>query len=339
MGHEVVIYEPADAWSLKSLVAAHGEKPVHDFHEKFPQLDSTRYHLDTLDLDAMLDGVDLGIVHERNHPSLVAQIGAYRATHQGFTLFFHDTHHRMATAPEQMRRYDLSHYDGVLANGRALRDLYISRDWAGHAWTWHQAADTRVFRPHPSDAEKEDVVWIGNWAEGERAQELSEYLLNPIRDLALSASVFGNGYPPETLAMLAHGEIAYRGWLPNFRVPETLARYRVAIHVPHRLHARALPGIPSLRIFEALACGIPLICAPWADTEELFTEGKDFLVARNGFEMQRQLWALLNDAEMANELTLHGLKTIYARHSCKHRAKELLDIHAQFARPALALSR
>ena len=51
------------------------------------------------------------------------------------------------TAPEEMARYDLSRYDGVLAFGRVLRDLYLARGWARRAFTWHEAADVRRFRP------------------------------------------------------------------------------------------------------------------------------------------------------------------------------------------------
>jgi spore maturation protein CgeB len=46
--------------------------------------------------------------------------------------------------------------------------------------------------------------------------------------------------------------------------------------------SRALPGIPTIRVFEALACGIPLVSAPWDDAEGLFRPGEDFLVARDG---------------------------------------------------------
>jgi spore maturation protein CgeB len=87
-----------------------------------------------------------------------------------------------------------------------------------------------------------------------------------------------------------------------------------------------LPGIPTIRVFEALACGIPLVCAPWNDTEELFTPGEDFLVARSGAEMRGHLDAIRHDPKLAAELSRHGRATIEARHSCAHRVDELLAI-------------
>ena len=105
------------------------------------------------------------------------------------------------------------------------------------------------------------------------------------------------------------------------------ARYRVTVHVPRGPYARSLPGIPTIRVFEALACGIPLICSPWNDAEHLFTPGKDFLVARNGQEMRQRLKTLLKAPEQACTLAAHGLQTIRARHTCAHRVDELFAIY------------
>ena len=95
---------------------------------------------------------------------------------------------------------------------------------------------------------------------------------------------------------------------------------------------RMLPGIPTIRVFEALACGIPLVCAPWEDTEGLFTPGEDFLVARSGAEMRRHLDAIRADPELRAELSRHGRATIEARHSCAHRVDELLAICSALGR-------
>jgi spore maturation protein CgeB len=111
-------------------------------------------------------------------------------------------------------------------------------------------------------------------------------------------------------------------------VPRAFARHRVTVHVPRRFYRERLPGIPTIRPFEALACGIPLVCSPWRDAEHLFTPGKDFLIARNGTEMTRHLRALLGDDAKRARLSEHGLATIRARHTCAHRVDELLQIHA-----------
>jgi spore maturation protein CgeB len=91
---------------------------------------------------------------------------------------------------------------------------------------------------------------------------------------------------------------------------------------------RKLSGIPTIRPFEALACGIPLVSAPWDDAEGLFRPGTDFLFARDGAEMQRRLEELTRDRELAESLRAAGLETIAARHTCAHRVDELVAIAA-----------
>jgi spore maturation protein CgeB len=105
------------------------------------------------------------------------------------------------------------------------------------------------------------------------------------------------------------------------------ARHRVTVHVPRRPYVTALPGIPTIRVFEALACGIPLVCSPWHDEERLFGR-EDFLIARDGEAMTRQLATVLHDRDLAGALATNGLRTIRRRHTCAHRADELLAIVA-----------
>jgi spore maturation protein CgeB len=167
---------------------------------------------------------------------------------------------------------------------------------------------------------------VGNWGDGERERELAQFLIAPVRALKLKACIHGVRYPQHALTELARAGIEYKGWLPNWRVPETFARFRVTMHVPRSPYARALPGIPTIRVFEALACGIPLLSAPWSDTEGLFTPGSDYLIARDGPDMQRKLGNVLGDTAMALELATHGVRTIHARHTCAHRVKQLLEI-------------
>ncbi|HYG61236.1 MAG TPA: glycosyltransferase [Thermoanaerobaculia bacterium] len=331
-GHDVRVYEPRDAWSLQNLLADHGEAAVDGFRAAYPGLDSVRYDLRHLDLDRALDDAGLVIVHEWNDHDLVRRLGEHRRHGGRYRLLFHDTHHRSVTAPQDMEAYDLSHYDGVLAFGQVIRDLYLERGWAERAWTWHEAADTRVFRPldgEPPPGNDGDLVWIGNWGDDERTAELHEFLMEPVRELGLRARVHGVRYPEAGRQALAAAGIDYAGWLANHEVPRAFARHRVTVHVPRRPYVQALPGIPTIRPFEAMACGIPLVSAPWHDAEGLFRPGRDFLVARDGREMKRHLRELLNDPAMARELAEAGRRAVLDRHTCAHRVDELLTIDRQ----------
>jgi len=334
-GHDVRVFEPADAWSLHNLLAEpEGPAVLEEVRRIYPRVRPARYELETLDLDRALDGAQLVIVHEWSPPALVRRLGERRKAGGSFRLLFHDTHHRGVSAPEELGRYELTHYDGVLAFGDILRRLYLERGWARRAWTWHEAADTRVFHPKPEATPEDDVVWIGNWGDDERTAELHEFLLEPAHALGLRARVHGVRYPDAAREALARAGLTYSGWLPNHRVPEVFARARVTLHVPRRPYATSLPGIPTIRPFEALACGIPLVSAPWRDAEGLFTPGRDYLVADSGARMRGHLRALLADADLRRELAEHGRRTVLARHTCAHRVDELLRIHASLGPPA-----
>jgi spore maturation protein CgeB len=331
-GHDVVVHEPIDGWSRSNLVSDHGTQPIAAFQRAYPELAGVSRPYGGvcgLNLDAALDGADVVLVHEWSDPALVARIGAHRAGGGRYTLLFHDTHHRSVTDAEAMSRFDLSSYDGVLAFGGCISKLYMTRHWARRAWVWHEAADTRLFRPEEprrDDDYEGDVVWVGNWGDGERTAELAELLIEPVRALGLRARVYGVRYPAEARRMLDDAGIEYAGWLPNFEVPAVFARFRATVHVPRRPYVDALPGIPTIRPFEALACGIPLVSGHWRDDEALFDTGRDYLLARDGAEMREHLAAVVSDPGLRRRLATNGRRTVEARHTCAHRVDELLQI-------------
>jgi spore maturation protein CgeB len=328
-GHRVTILEPRDSWSRANLTADAGDTAIERFHRAYPTLSSARYEPGGPDLERVLAGADVVLVHEWTDPALVAAIGQHRAFSGGYRLFFHDTHHRSVSRPDEMEAYDLAHYDGVLAFGDVIRRRYVEQGWAERAWTWHEAADHRVFRPRPSKRLDGDLVWIGNWGDDERSAEIESFLLRPVESLGLRARVHGVRYPPAALQRLAQAGVEYAGWAPNFTVPTIFGRFRITMHLPRRPYVEALPGIPTIRVFEALACGIPLLCAPWEDSEGLFTEGRDYRVARDGDEMRWLLRSLLSDDASSRAMAEHGRRTILARHTCVHRVNQLLGIVAE----------
>lgn len=330
LGHEVRVFEPEGAWSLRNLLADHGEAGLAPYRTAYPELTSLTFTADA-DAAALCDGADLVIVHEWNDPALVAAVGRARAQGGRFLLLFHDTHHRAVSDPKAISAFDLSGYDGVLAFGETLAAVYRRWGWKDRVFVWHEAADIRLFHP-PSGAERRSgAVWIGNWGDGERTKELGSFLFAPTRAAGLPLDVYGVRYPAQALATLKRHGIAYKGWLPNVRAPATFARHRVTVHVPRRFYVESLPGIPTIRVFEALACGIPLVSAPWSDCEGLFRPGTDFLVARDGAHMTAHLRALDSDVDLRAALVRNGLETIRARHTCAHRASELLAIAAALA--------
>lgn len=324
--HDVTVFEQINGWSFSNMIAEAGNEPVTEYKKRFPKQKVSFYNEDSF-IPGMLNDADLVIVHEWNSPQMIKKIGDHRKLYGNYVLLFHDTHHRSITDFENMQRNDLSGYDGVLAFGGIIKNIYLANQWALQAWTWHEAADVTLFHPvDPRPKPEGDLVWIGNWGDNERNQELIEFIINPVKELGLKAKFYGVRYPAEALKALKEANIEYGGWLPNYRVPEIFARYKVTVHVPRLPYVQALPGIPTIRPFEALACGIPLITSPWTDTEELFRKNKDYLMVENGEEMKQALKRVLEDKNLAQSLIAHGLETIRSKHTCHHRKDELMAI-------------
>ncbi len=323
-GHEVEAYEPEDGWSRHNLLAFHGDSSIHEFEATYPRLTSSFYR--DLEVDEALKGADVVIVHEWNPPRLLERLARKP---RKYRLFFHDTHHRCVSDSNFAASDLLRDYDGVLAYGESLKREYLKKKLSSRIWVWHEAADTRVFKPIERIARCGDLVWIGNWGDDERTRELEEFLFAPVRALRLSARVYGVRYPDEALAALGRAGISYCGWIANFRVPQIFSGFDTTVHIPRRPYREQLPGIPTIRVFEALACGIPMICAPWDDCEHLFEPGRDYLVAHNTAEMTDMLSQLTRNSNLRKEIADHGLQTICARHTCAHRVDQLLSIVEQ----------
>jgi spore maturation protein CgeB len=331
LGHEIVVLEPETEWSIENLRnEPEGERALRNFAETYSDFKVSTYRRDCPEPERCfrerLRGMDIVILHEWNQPELAQMLLAIRQQ-LGYKLLFHDTHHRASSSPDQLQRFGLKRFDGIISFGDALSELYRDRFGLEHVWTLHEAADTSVFKPHPEITRQEEIVWVGNWGDDERAAEISEFLLKPAATLRAAArtTIYGVRYPESALRALSDAGVTYGGYLPNLDAPLLYARAKATVHVPRQQYTGAMKGIPTIRVFEALACGIPLVSAPWEDAEELFRAG-DLRWATNAAEMTAALRTLLTDKAAAEDQALRGLETILSRHTCLHRAKQLTEI-------------
>ncbi len=324
-GHAVTILEQEGNWSTINLTSEpQGQASLEQFDRMYPDLHVVCYALDPVVLRKYLGEQDIVIVHEWNPPALIEAILSLR-DELGFRALFHDTHHRASSSPEQLRLLQVERFDGVIAFGEALSAHYRDHFALERVWTLHEAADTSVFSPRQA-AQDTDVVWVGNWGDDERSQEIRAYLVEPAAKLkARTFAVYGVRYPQSGLDELVRAGINFGGYLPNLGAPAAYAASRLTVHIPRQHYAGAMAGIPTIRVFEALASGIPLISAPWQDVESLFMPG-DLLFARSSQEMVESVEYLLSHPQAAREQAARGLASIYARHTCAHRALELTNI-------------
>src|SRR5260370_22568737 len=203
------------------------------------------YDLNQIDLDQAMDGAEVACVQEWNAPDLIAASGRHGGGGGRYTLLFRDSHHRSVTAPGALGSFDLDGYDGVLAFGEVIRQIYLKRGWTQRAFTWHEAADTTLFQPATAAQQDTDLIWIGNWGDDERSRELAIYLIEPAAALGLRTRIYAVRYPDEVRTMLADRGIAYAGWLPNHPAPEAYARARATVHIPRGPYCAVFRGIPS----------------------------------------------------------------------------------------------
>jgi spore maturation protein CgeB len=335
-GHNVRCYEQLGSWSLSNLVQHEGERAIaaiYNFRHSFPELDIQFYENGTGFRDEMareLRTADIVILHEWNPPAVINTILSLKKQ-LGFVALFHDTHHRAYTDPRSILQLDLPLFDGVLAFGDAIRRIYSDGFGIDNVFTFHEAADVENFQPRASATEV-DVLWVGNWGDEERTRELQEFLVVPATALRqYSFVVHGVRYPQHALDMLTNAGVEFRGYLPNLEAPGVYAKSAISLHVPRRQYANGLGGIPTIRVFEALACGSPLLCSPWEDVEGLFRPGEDYVCVQNGAAMQAELAHLLRDESARRQLGASGLETIRARHTCEHRARQLTEICEELA--------
>src|SRR5947207_6094008 len=182
LGHEVRCYEAESAWSYLNLLQEPSAlQSLDQFKESFPNLDLRTYSDTTFQhfAETELRDADVVVVHEWNSPEIANTILSLKHRY-GFRVLLHDTHHRAYTNPQQIGKFMLSEFDGVLAFGEAIRRIYLDAFNVQKAWTFHEAADTARFTPTFSTSGAE-INWIGNWGDEERTRELDEFLIQPLR--------------------------------------------------------------------------------------------------------------------------------------------------------------
>ena len=332
LGHTVTFYETADNWSLANLIREQGPDAVAAFHVAFPGLTST---MSTLGdpaarddwLRRVLDGADIVLVHEWNDPDLIRTIGRLGHEFPRLTTLFHDTHYRAYSEPETMRALGLERYGAVLAFSPSIAAIYRDGFGLPRVYVVHEAADVDLFRPVERPLEQ-DVVFIGNWGDRDRDEQVRRYFFAPSAALPdLRFALYGVRYDAEVRALMQTCyRIDYRGWVANYRTPEVYAASRMSLHIPREQYTAALYGTPTIRVFEVLACGLPLVSLPWPDTDRLFTAGADYLVVETPGEMVQTIAWLAHDSAACARIGAHARATILAHHTCLHRTQQSLDI-------------
>ena len=174
------------------------------------------------------------------------------------------------------------------------------------------SVDPDLYYPEPTEA-RWDLGYLGTYSP-DRQPTLERLLLAPaLADAALRMAVAGSLYPDEIQ------------WPANVQRIEHLSpaghrafynAQRFTLNVTRAEMIRAGYS-PSVRLFEAAACGVPLISDAWPGLEEFFTPGEEILVADSAAEVGA---ILRRDARAIAD---RARRRVLAQHTAAHRAAEL----------------
>ena len=161
-----------------------------------------------------------------------------------------------------------------------------------------------------------DLSYMGTYAQ-DRQAALEMLLVEPARALPQRTFLIGGAQYPAQLPWTAN--IRFVRLLPPSEHAAFYSSSRWTLNVTRR--AMAQNGwCPSGRLFEAAACGTPVISDAWPGIEEFFVPGREIMVARSTHDVIDALE--IGDAERAR--IAHAARDrVLAEHTSAHRAREL----------------
>jgi spore maturation protein CgeB len=218
--------------------------------------------------------------------------------------------------PRGLRDYDLvlSFTGGDALT--ALRDLLGARRTA----TLYGSVDPSVHHPvEGKDHYRSDLSYLGTYA-ANRQQALETLFLDPARKLPGRKFLIGGAQYPPDFPWLPN--VFFVRHLPPSEHPAFYCSSRLTLNVT-RAPMAAMGWCPSGRLFEAAACGTPVLSDDWEGLETFFTPGEEILVARTAAEAQE---ALARSPAELERIGSAARERALSDHTADRRARELLGI-------------
>jgi spore maturation protein CgeB len=215
--------------------------------------------------------------------------------------------------PALARRYDLYlSFTGGPMLERLARELDVAR-----ALPLYCSVDPELYRPVRHET-RWDLGYLGTYAE-DRREGLDRLLLEPARRWSGGRFVVAGPQYPETTT-----------WPPNVErmehvAPGDHARFyggqRFTLNLT-RAHMIEAGYSPSVRLFEAAACGTPIVSDRWAGLEEVLTPGREILVASDSRDVLETLRDLPDG--LRREVGDAARERVLRSHTGEHRADQLV---------------
>lgn len=229
---------------------------------------------------------------------------------------------------EQVPRYALY----LSFTGGPTLDLLQNELGAPSARALYCSVDPELY--HPEDTEPTwDLGYLGTYS-ADRQPAVEALLLEPARRLPSGRFVVAGPQYPSDVSWPANVERVTH--LPPSAHRSFYNAQRFTLNVT-RAAMVAAGWSPSVRLFEAAACGTPIVTDAWPGLDDFFVRGREILVADTSQEAMR----ILRDVSEAERASIgeRARARILAEHTSMHRAetlerytRELFDRQARRAR-------
>ncbi|HSK39190.1 MAG TPA: glycosyltransferase, partial [Arenibaculum sp.] len=213
----------------------------------------------------------------------------------------------------------LADFDLVLSyTGGAALDELRGRLGARRVAPLYGHVDPAVHRPvQPAERFRADLSYIGTYAD-DRQRMLEALLIEPARHLPERRFVIAGAQYPQDFPWT--GNIHFVKHLPPDQHPAFYSSSRLTLNVTRAAMA-AMGWCPSGRLFEAAACGAPVLTDWWAGLDAFFTPGQEVLVAHGADEAVAALD--LGDAEL-RRIAGRARERTLAEHTADRRVDDLM---------------
>jgi spore maturation protein CgeB len=214
--------------------------------------------------------------------------------------------------PSQIPGYDLYlSFTGGPTPARLERDYGSPR-----ARVLYCSVDPQLYYPQPQPLAW-DLGYMGTYSD-DRQRSVDELLLQPASQCPDGRFIVAGPQYPANIAWPSNVE--YQAHLPPAQHRDFYNRQRFTLNITRADMIQA-GWSPSVRLFEAAACGTPIISDRWAGLETLLTPGREILLARRGEDVLDVLRDFGEDERL--ELAARARARILAEHTAAHRAERL----------------
>ena len=214
---------------------------------------------------------------------------------------------------------DDHHLGAIIPNDDCGSVFGVPRFAAKRAEALHCSVDPDLYRPSPCNR-RWDLGYLGTFSE-DRDPTLRRLLLEPARSATnLEFAVAGSLYPdsiswPENVERVEH--------LPPREHADFYNGQRFTLNVTRSAMIRAGYS-PSVRLFEAAACGTPIISDAWTGLETFFEPGVEILIATSSEDVLRFLKDIPEKQRLA--IGARARKRVLKEHTARHRAQQLVEL-------------